>query len=116
MRLRNAAVALIGGLALVISVSQPSSAATGNFTYKYVAGDGTTKEGVFTDPNGGECFDIPEAADPESTQPAHTPVNRTTATATVFADAGCEGDFVVLKELTGKGSENTKFRSASFSS
>ncbi|MFJ3881302.1 hypothetical protein ACIPW5_28120 [Streptomyces sp. NPDC090077] len=116
MRLRQAAVAVFGAVTLLVTVPSSSSAATGIFEYAYVAPDGTTKWAKMDDPAGGECENFPEAADPNASEPAHSPRNRTTASATVFTETDCEGDWFVLKPLTGQGTEAMKIRSVNFDS
>ncbi|MFD0268678.1 hypothetical protein ACFVGY_19230 [Streptomyces sp. NPDC127106] len=115
MRLRNAAVAAFGALALVLTIPTSAVAATGEFTYVYSGLDGSPQVGVLENPVSGECFTLPEVADPGASSPAHTPRNRTTSTATVFTEPDCEGDWFTLRPITGRGSERLKLRSVVFS-
>ncbi|MFG3283355.1 hypothetical protein [Streptomyces sp. NPDC048111] len=116
MRLRHAAVALTGALSLILSVPMSASAADGEFTYSYVGKDGKTHTAAKVDPAGRECYTLAEVADPAASAPAFSPRNRTTASATVFAEPDCEGDvYFTLKPLTGSGTEKLKFRSVVFS-
>ncbi|MEV6579104.1 hypothetical protein AB0M92_13235 [Streptomyces sp. NPDC051582] len=116
MRLRNAAVAAFGAFTLLLAVPTSASAAVGEFEYAYVGLDGATHHARLLDPAGGECHTLPEVADPGASEPAHSPRNRTTATATVFTEPDCEGDYFTLRPLTGRGSERLKLRSVAFSS
>ncbi|MEU8837543.1 hypothetical protein AB0D97_00215 [Streptomyces roseus] len=115
MRLRRAAVAAFGALTLVLTIPTSASAAIGEFNYTYVGLDGSPKLAVLLDPPSQECITLPEVADPNASSPAHSPRNRTTSTATVFADPDCEGDYFTLRPLTGRGSERLKVRSVVFS-
>ncbi|MEV7542571.1 hypothetical protein [Streptomyces sp. NPDC089915] len=116
MRLRHAALAAFGAFTLLLTVPTSASAATGVFEYAYHGPNGGTQHADLIDPAGAECHNIPEAADPSASEPAHSPRNRTTATATVFTEPDCEGDYFSLRPLTGRGSERLKFRSVVFSS
>jgi hypothetical protein len=115
MRLRNAAVAALGALALVVTIPSSASAAIGGFSYSYVGLDGRTHRRVLLDPESRECITLDEVADPDASEPAHSPRNRTTSGATVFTEPGCEGDFFSLRPLTGRGGESLKLRSVVFS-
>ncbi|MFK0237174.1 hypothetical protein [Streptomyces vinaceus] len=116
MRLRHAALAAFGALTLVLTIPTSASAAIGEFQYTYVGLDGSPKIGIMLDPAGQECITLPEVADPNASEPAHSPRNRTTATATVFTEPECEGDYFTLRPLTGYGTANMKVRSVVFSS
>ncbi|MFJ8012208.1 hypothetical protein [Streptomyces sp. NPDC096339] len=115
MRLRHAAVAAFGAFTLLLTLPTSASAATGQFQYTVVGLDGSPLRVVLENPPGGECITLPEVADPSSSEPAHSPRNRTTATATVFTEPDCEGDYFTLRPLTGRGSERLKLRSVLFS-
>ncbi|MFC8981093.1 hypothetical protein ACFU3J_35190 [Streptomyces sp. NPDC057411] len=115
MRLRLSCVAALGAFTLMLAVPQSASAALGEFQYTYVGTDGNTHFRILLDPDSRECITLPEVADPATTAPAYSPRNRTAATATVFTEPGCDGDFFSLRPLTGRGSERLKFRSVVFS-
>ncbi|MEU7423461.1 hypothetical protein ACGFX8_18955 [Streptomyces sp. NPDC048362] len=115
MRLRNTAFAALGALALVLAVPASASAAQGRFEYTYAGLDGSPRIGVLDDPVSGECLTVPEAADPGSSSPAHSPRNRTDAFATVYTEPDCTGDSFTLRPFTGRGSERLKLRSVRFS-
>lgn len=66
------------------------------------------------DPPSRECVTLPEVEDP-STEPAHSPRNRTDATATVFTGPHCTGDWFSLRPHVGHASERLKLRSVVFS-
>ncbi|MEU2835406.1 hypothetical protein ABZ667_43780 [Streptomyces lavendulae] len=86
-----------------------AAVAEGEFIYKYIAADGSTQPAALVDPPTEQCIAL--TAD----KPAFSPINQTSATATVFADADCGGDeFYVLKPLTGKGDETMKIRAVVF--
>ncbi|MGE7390110.1 hypothetical protein ACQKM2_31985 [Streptomyces sp. NPDC004126] len=116
MRLRQAAVAVLGAVTLLVTVPSSASAAQGVFEYAYVGTDGATHWAHLDDPAGGECANFPEAADPDATEPAHSPRNRTSATATVFTEPDCQGDWFALRPLTGQATERLKMRSVNFDS
>ncbi|RSS73338.1 hypothetical protein [Streptomyces sp. WAC06614] len=116
MRLRTSLAAALGAFALVLTLPTSSQAAAiGEFQYSYVGLDGRTHFRILLDPDSRECITLPEVADPAASEPAHSPRNRTASTATVFTEAECEGDFFVLRPLTGRGSERLKLRSVVFS-
>ncbi|MFJ8165990.1 hypothetical protein ACIRBY_34440 [Streptomyces sp. NPDC096136] len=115
MRLRHAAGAAFGALTLLLTIPTSASAAVGEFQYTYVGLDGKPHITFLLDPAGAECHTLPEVADPAASEPAFSPRNRTTATATVFTEPDCEGDYFSLRPLTGRGSERLKFRSVVFS-
>ncbi|MBL1106495.1 hypothetical protein JK361_18125 [Streptomyces sp. 5-8] len=114
MRLRNAAVAALGALALTLAVPGSASAASGEFQYTYTGLDGTPRTAVLEDPDSGECITLPEVADPGSSSPAHSPRNRTDEYALVFTEPDCTGDSFTLRPRTGYGSERLKLRSVVF--
>ncbi|MEC4575072.1 hypothetical protein [Streptomyces virginiae] len=111
MRVRNAAAAAFSALALVVAFPTSATAVPGEFTYQYTAPDGTTAAGAFVEPEGGQCLNIPEAKDAESTQPAHSPYNKTPDGVFLYAEVDCadEGDPVKLTAGQKLG-EDTKFR------
>ncbi|MBW5486741.1 hypothetical protein [Streptomyces bambusae] len=116
MRLRRATLAAFGALTLVLTLPTSASAAFGEFQYTYTGLDGSPQVAVIEDPAGEECITLPEVADPGASSPAHSPRNRTSATATVFTEPGCEGDWFTLRPVTGRGSERLGLRSVVFSS
>ncbi|KIF01940.1 hypothetical protein PL81_32760 [Streptomyces sp. RSD-27] len=115
MRLRRTCVAALGAFTLLLAVPQSASAAVGEFQYTYVGLDGQPHLRILLDPQSRECITLPEVADPAASEPAYSPRNRTAATATVFTEPECEGDFFSLRPLTGRGSERLKLRSVVFS-
>ncbi|MCB5183101.1 hypothetical protein [Streptomyces antimicrobicus] len=119
MRLRTSLAAALGAFALVLTLptaaTSAPAAALGEFRYTYVGIDGQPRTARLDDPQSGECVTLPEVADPDASQPAHSPRNRTTSTATVFTEPGCDGDYFTLRPLTGRGSERLKLRSVVFS-
>ncbi|MEV0438043.1 hypothetical protein AB0I84_16790 [Streptomyces spectabilis] len=115
MRFRTALAAAAGALTLIVTLPTSASAAVGEFQYTYIGIDGTPRIAVLADPESGQCHTLPEVADPDSSSPAHSPRNRTDATATVFTEPDCEGDWFSLRPHTGYGSERLKLRSVVFS-
>ncbi|MFI6147989.1 hypothetical protein [Streptomyces sp. NPDC051109] len=116
MRLRNAAVAAFGAFTLLLAVPTSASAATGQFEYSVVGLDGQPLKTSLENPVGEECITLPEVADPNASEPAFSPRNRTDAVATVFTEPGCEGDYFTLRAHTGHGSARLKLRSVVFAS
>ncbi|MFE6843779.1 hypothetical protein [Streptomyces sp. NPDC057686] len=114
MRLRTAVVAAAGALTLLVAVPGSASAATGEFEYSYVGLDGQPRQERFSDPEDYTCVVIPEVADPNSSEPAFSPRNRTDAHARVFTGADCTGDHFDLRPFTGYGSARLKLRSVVF--
>lgn len=114
MRIRHSVAASLGALALVLTLSAPADAATGTFVYTYSGLDGSAQTATLENPPSGECITLPEVADPSSSSPAHSPLNRTDTTAVVFTDPGCEGDSFRLRPIGGHGSERLKLRSVLF--
>ncbi|MFD5623589.1 hypothetical protein [Streptomyces yangpuensis] len=115
MRLRHAALAAFGAFTLLLTVPASASAATGEFQYTVTGLDGSPLRVILDDPASGECITLPEVADPDASSPAHSPRNRTTSTATVFAEPDCEGDvYFVLRPLAGYGSARLQLRSVVF--
>ncbi|MFJ9942400.1 hypothetical protein [Streptomyces erythrochromogenes] len=70
---------------------------------------------MIEDPVGEGRITLPEVADPGAGAPAHSPRNRSDATAMVFTEPDCEGDHVTLRPRTGYGSERLGLRSVVFS-
>ncbi|MCE0448076.1 hypothetical protein LT493_43015 [Streptomyces tricolor] len=114
MRLRTAAVAAFGALALVLTVPASASAADGSFQYTYTGLDGAPQIAVLEDPESGECVTLPEVAGPAATSPAHSPRNRTDARPWSSREPDCTGDSFTLRPRTGYGSERLKVRSVLF--
>ncbi|MET9659336.1 hypothetical protein [Streptomyces sp. NPDC006510] len=115
MRLRSTVAAAFGALALIVAVPTSAGAATGDFTYAYTGLDGAPRLGYLVDPPSRMCITLPEVADPNSSNPAHTPWNFTDSSATVFTDPGCEGDYFTLRPDGGHAGSRLKLRSVVFS-
>lgn len=114
MRLRTSVAATVGALALVITLPTSAGAAEGDFTYQHYDQAGIAQTSGLMDPQSRECITLPEVEDARSA-PAHSPRNNTNATATVFADADCEGAHFSLRPNGGHASERLKVRSVVFS-
>ncbi|MFF4901226.1 hypothetical protein [Streptomyces sp. NPDC001068] len=97
MRLRHTAAAVLGALALVVTQSASASAATGDFSYRFVGLDGTPQSATFHDPQGPGCVVLPEVADPASSEPAFAPHNDTDEWVVVFTAPDCTGDSWTLR-------------------
>jgi hypothetical protein len=115
MRLRQTAAAALGALALVVTLPGSAHAASGEFIYSYRDVHGNVQRAALVDPASRECHTLAEVADPELTEPAFSPRNRTDASATVFTEPDCRGDYFTLRPHTGQGSERLKVRSVVFS-
>ncbi|GAA2079128.1 hypothetical protein GCM10009801_36450 [Streptomyces albiaxialis] len=113
MRLRTTVGTGLGAVALALALAAPAAAATGTFSYVYDSPAGP-RIGVLHDPPSRQCVTLPEAAAPW-TPPAHTPRNRTDATAVVFTGPDCTGDHFSMRPHTGYGTERLKVRSVVFS-
>ncbi|MFF4189586.1 hypothetical protein [Nonomuraea sp. NPDC001831] len=114
MRLHSAVAAAGGALMLVLAVPASASAAMGQFRYSYLTADGYDVVGFINNPRSGTCIDI-QGAGSDGTSPAYAPKNRTDSTATVFLEAGCEGDvFYSLRPGAGA-SDRLLLRSVVFS-
>ncbi|MET8700496.1 MULTISPECIES: hypothetical protein [unclassified Kitasatospora] len=107
MRLRNAVLAAISAIALVLAVPLSANAAAGEFRYKY----GPDFTGALIEPKSHACVDLPEATDEE---PAFAPSNRTGSTATVFRDFGCAGDTYFVLRPGGRAGDRLLVRSVVF--
>ncbi|MER7812725.1 hypothetical protein [Streptomyces sp900116325] len=115
MRLRTTVAAVLGALALVVTVPTSASASVGLFAYRYTGLDGTPQIAELINPPSGECVTLPEVADPNSSNPADSPWNYTVSTATIFTGPDCDGDHYSLRPLGGHASERLKLRSVVFS-
>ncbi|EPH40224.1 peptidase inhibitor family I36 protein [Streptomyces aurantiacus] len=114
MRFRSSAGAALGALALILTVPTSASAATGEFEYTYTGLNGMPQTAKLVDPESRVCHTLPEVADDDASNPAHSPRNRTDSTVTVFTEAECEGAYFTLRP-GGQASERLKMRSAIFS-
>ena len=113
MKLRTTVGTGLGAVALALALAAPAAAASGTFSYTYDSPAGP-RIGLMENPASGECVTVPEASQPW-TPPAHSPRNRTDATAVVFTGPDCTGDHFSMRPHTGYGSERLKFRSVVFS-
>ncbi|WP_405576182.1 hypothetical protein [Streptomyces sp. NBC_01092] len=97
MRLRHTLSATLGALALIVSLPTSASAATGNFSYKFVGLDGYPQAVTLHDPESPGCMVLPEVADPGSSEPAFAPHNDTDEWVMVFTEPDCTGDSWTLR-------------------
>ncbi|MEU4995352.1 hypothetical protein [Streptomyces sp. NPDC021622] len=111
MRLRHTVAASLGALALVVTLPTSASAATGDFSYKYVGLDGLPRSVTLHDPHSPACITLPEVADPYVSPPAFAPHNNTDVWATVFTEPGCTGDSWKLKPHGNPATDRLKLRS-----
>ncbi|WP_369383055.1 hypothetical protein [Streptomyces sp. cg36] len=107
MRLRHSLAAALGAVALIVTLPASAHATEGDFLYTGPLG----KAHKLTDPASGECINLPEPVN--ALLPAHSPQNKTTATATVYLKQDCEGTSTVMTPGQMLGS-STKFRSVLF--
>ncbi|MEU5215223.1 hypothetical protein AB0G79_03360 [Streptomyces sp. NPDC020807] len=114
MRLRSSFAAVCGALALTAALAAPAHAATGEFHYTFVGISGDPQTGTLYDPPSGECTQIPEAADPDSSAPAFAPHNDTDAYAVVFTGSHCDGDSWTLRPHGRPASDRLLLRSVMF--
>ncbi|MDH6574492.1 hypothetical protein [Kitasatospora sp. MAP5-34] len=89
MRLRNAVVAAVSALGLVLAVPGSALAATGQFRYTFINPDGYEMVGFMNNPPSGECLNLPGRDD--DLPPAFAPQNRTDALAIVYVGTDCHG-------------------------
>ncbi|GAA1235332.1 hypothetical protein GCM10009665_26870 [Kitasatospora nipponensis] len=105
--------AALGALTLVLAIPGSASAATGDFLYQYKDKLGTVTPGALADPQSGVCLNLPELL--SDGEPAFSPSNFTDATATVFAEADCDGDTYYVMNPGKKLGSAPKLRSVIFS-
>ncbi|GAA2216414.1 hypothetical protein GCM10009850_118830 [Nonomuraea monospora] len=103
--------ALALALTLAASLSTPAHAATGTFAYTYPTPNGTSTADL-TDPRSGSCVNIPEVYAIEDS--AHSPINHTDSTVTMFTGIDCTGDYYSLPP-GGRASSRLLLKSAVFS-
>ncbi|NUP47484.1 MAG: hypothetical protein HOW97_09245 [Catenulispora sp.] len=115
MRFGKVLAVAIGAGLLIAGTPAVASAASGEFTYQYVDGDGNVQLGFLADPPSRECVTLPEVADTDASLPADSPRNFTDSTAVVFTGPDCDGDYFSLRPFKGYGSERLKLRSVLFS-
>ncbi|MGW2254651.1 hypothetical protein ACWCXH_31330 [Kitasatospora sp. NPDC001660] len=108
MRLRNAALAVVSAVSLVLAVPASANAATGDFLYKVGHG---VPAGI-ADPESRTCINLFGATEKD---PAFAPENLTASTATVFLDFDCNGDVFYVMNPGKKLGDRLKLRSVVFS-
>ncbi|GAA2147119.1 hypothetical protein GCM10009760_37570 [Kitasatospora kazusensis] len=111
MRLRNAAVAAVSAIGLVLAVPGSALAATGQFRYTFRNSDGYELVGFMNNPVSGRCINLPGADD--DLPPAYAPENATNSPAVVFVGTDCQGPDWLLAAGRG-GSDRLKLRSVGF--
>jgi hypothetical protein len=114
MHLRHTIAAALGALALVVTLPASASAATGDFTYKYVGLDGSPRSVTLHDPDSPACITLPEVADPDASEPAFAPHNDTDAWVMVFTEDDCTGDSWTLRPRGNPATDRLKLRSVYF--
>ncbi|MDX2560305.1 hypothetical protein PV371_11685 [Streptomyces sp. TX20-6-3] len=114
MRLRHSFTAACGALALTATLATSAHAATGEFHYGFIGINGEPQTGTLLDPASRECVTIPEAADPDASEPAFAPHNATDEFAIVFTEPDCTGDSWTLRPHGRPASERLKLRSVVF--
>ncbi|MCF6476864.1 hypothetical protein FAF44_52385 [Nonomuraea sp. MG754425] len=111
MTARKTTATAISALALTLTLSAPAYAATGTFTYAYPTGNGTSTTEL-SNPNSGTCLNLPEVYDTRFS--AHSPINGTNSTVTMFTGADCTGDYYSLRP-GGRASSRLQLKSVVFS-
>ncbi len=111
MRLRNAAVAAVSALGLVLAVPGSALAATGQFRYSYTDPDGYEMVGFMNNPPSGVCLNLPGADD--DLPAAYAPKNKTDELAVVYVGTDCHGPSWPLRPGTGA-SDRLLLRSVEF--
>ncbi|WP_409237645.1 hypothetical protein [Streptomyces sp. PA5.6] len=111
MRLRHTLAAPLAAFALVVTLPTSATAATGDFSYKFVGLDGRPQSVTLHDPQSPGCITLPEVADPGASEPAFAPHNDTDEWAMVFTDPDCEGDSWTLRPHGRPASDRLKLRS-----
>ncbi|QEU95011.1 hypothetical protein [Streptomyces kanamyceticus] len=111
MRLRTTVAAALGALALVVTLPTSASAATGDFSYKFVGLDGTPQSVTLHDPQSPGCVTLAEVADPGSSEPAFAPHNDTDEWVMVFTEPDCTGDSWTLRPHGRPTTDELKLRS-----
>ncbi|MEU6823177.1 hypothetical protein ABZ921_21305 [Streptomyces atriruber] len=111
MRLRHTVAAALGALALVVTLPTSASAATGDFSYKFVGMNGSHQSVTLHDPQSPGCIVLPEVADPGASEPAFAPRNDTDEWAMVFTEPDCTGDSWTLRPHGNPATDRLKLRS-----
>ena len=114
MRLRTPLAAALGALALTLTLPASASAATGDFSYKFVGLNGAPQSVTLHDPQSPGCVPLAEVADPGSSEPAFAPHNDTDEWVMVFTEPDCTGDSWTLRPHGQPASDRLKLRSAFF--
>jgi hypothetical protein len=114
MRLRNTLAAAVGAAGRTGRGGHGHHQDGGEFRYTYHDQAGLAREARLVDPPSRECITLPEVAD-EAVPPADSPRNDTDATATVFTNDDCSGDYFSLRPFGGRASDRLKLRSVVFS-
>jgi len=115
MQLRKALAVTLGTGVLLLAAPAVANASTGDFSYRFVDSYGIVQVSTLTDPPSRECITLPEVADPGTSTPADSPRNGTNATAVVFTEPDCQGDYFSLRPVTGRAGDRLKLRSVLFS-
>ncbi|MFF4442810.1 hypothetical protein [Streptomyces sp. NPDC001621] len=114
MRLRTPLAAALGALALTLTLPTSASAATGDFSYKYVGLNGAPQSVTLRDPQSPGCVMLAEVADPGSSEPAFAPHNDTDEWVMVFTEPDCTGDSWTLRPHGQPASDRLNLRSVFF--
>ncbi|MEU6994739.1 hypothetical protein ABZ953_29290 [Streptomyces sp. NPDC046465] len=110
MRLRHTLAAALGALTLVVALPTSASAATGDFSYRYTAPDGSRQSATIHDPSSPGCVVLPEAANQDG-PPAYAPHNDTDEWTMVFTEPDCTGDSWTLRPHGRPATDRLKLRS-----
>ncbi|MCJ1680854.1 hypothetical protein MTF65_26610 [Streptomyces sp. APSN-46.1] len=116
MRLRTAAAALVGALAIVLPAAGPSSAGDhdgrvlGELHYRFVDERGNVRQARLHPADNDTCYRLTSTS---SDDPAFAVVNDTESLAVLFEDASCGGDTERTLE-PGEGVRNVEVASVLF--
>ncbi|MEU6659991.1 hypothetical protein [Streptomyces sp. NPDC046821] len=111
MRRSTTVAASFAAFALALALPASAQAATGGFSYKFVGMDGTARSVTLNDLPSRQCVTLPEAADPNSSEPAFAPHNDTDEYAVVFTGPDCEGASWTLRPHGRPATDFLKLRS-----
>ncbi|MFB7172307.1 hypothetical protein ACFCYM_15970 [Streptomyces sp. NPDC056254] len=116
MKLRHVASSAVGAFALVLSLSNPSVAANGDFTY--LAWDHSTDEAVervLHNPESKKCINLPYLGhDSGSGLPAWRVQNKTDEVVATYLDSDCDGSAANLQDNGPLQPDNFEVRSVMF--
>lgn len=114
MRFRLIVAVAACALAVTFCLPAAAHAATGTFSYTFIARD-SVMTSVLTDPPSGRCLILPEVVGRRTHGPAYAPRNDTDGAATAYAEPDCRGGHFRLRPHGGHASDRLTLRSVAFS-